>query len=148
VVYRQFGLEPAHRGIAIGAASRLYLATKSYSNSAMNLTTIDAPPDTSPVATDFEFTSPTSGGQVGKPVVFAGTLKTENGEPVGGQTVHVTRTDRRGTVTLPDVTTAADGSFGFRNRPRATGENTWTFTFDGTDRYLPRTYTVSLPVTR
>jgi hypothetical protein len=150
LVYRDFapGLEPAHRGIAVGAAGRLYLATRSSSNSMMNLTTIDATPDTAPVATTLSFTSPTAPGRVGRAVVLAGTLSTADGAPTGAQTLHVTRTDRRGTVTLPDVTTAVDGSFRLRNKPRVTGETTWTFTFEGSERLLPTTYAVTLPVTR
>ncbi|MFI5911264.1 hypothetical protein [Dactylosporangium sp. NPDC051541] len=150
VVYRDFapGLDPAHRGLAIGAADRLYVVSRSSGNTMMNLTTIDAPPSTDPVATALDFTSPTSTGRVGRPVVFAGTLSAAAGPPVGVQTLHVTRTDRRGSVTLPDVTTAADGSLRMRDKPRVPGETTWTFTFDGTDRLLPTTYAITLPVER
>jgi hypothetical protein len=145
VVYHDYapGLDPAHRGIAIGAPGRLYLVQKMISNSMMALTTVDATPVGTSLAVEGPFFA-----YVKKPVTFSGVLSTADGTATGVRTVRVTRTDPRGTTVLPDVLTAADGSFTVTDKPRVVGETTWTFRFAGTERLLPSTYDVGLTVSR
>src|ERR687896_2519695 len=58
---------------------------------------------------------------------------TEDNTRPGAQALQVTRQDRRGLVTLPDLTTDPDGTFGLVDRPRTTGETVYTLRFGGTD---------------
>ncbi|GAA1840837.1 hypothetical protein [Asanoa iriomotensis] len=145
VVYRNFapGLDPAHRGIAIGGPGRLHLVQKMLSNSMMALTTVDATPMGTSLAVEGPFFA-----YVRKPVTFTGTLAAADGTATGVRTVQVTRRDPRGTTVLRDVLTAADGSFTVTDKPRVVGETTWTFTFAGTERLLPSTFDVGLTVDR
>ena len=85
---------------------------------------------------------------VRQPMTIAGRLSPEDNAQPGVQTIHVTRQDRKGTVTLPDLSTAADGTFSLTDRPRTSGDTTWTFQFDGTDTLLPTQYAVTVPVAR
>ncbi|MEH0845974.1 hypothetical protein V6U81_26705 [Micromonospora sp. CPCC 205711] len=155
VVYKDFasGLDPANRGIAVGAENRLYVATRYISNSTMNLTAVDAVPvepppvEPTPVDTSLSVDAPGS-ATVRKPVTFTGGLATAGDTEIGVRTVRVTREDRRGTVALPDVQTAADGTFTVTDVPRVTGETTWRFMFDGTEQLLPSSYWVGLTVSR
>jgi hypothetical protein len=146
-VFRKFeqGLEPAHRGLALSPEGRLFVASRyDDSNSIMNLTAVDATPVPTSYTIDLQWPLPT----VHKRVTIKGTLATADGSQIGVQTLHVTRTDQRGTVTLADVKTAAGGSFSVTDTPRTTGDTNWYFTFDGTDRLLPSTYTVTMPVSK
>jgi hypothetical protein len=47
------------------------------------------------------------------------------------QTIHVSRTSKHGTVSLPDVTTGLNGSFGITDLVTKRGAYTYTATFDG-----------------
>jgi hypothetical protein len=85
---------------------------------------------------------------VRRPLAIAGRLSTEDNTRPGMRTLHVTRQDRRGLVTLPDLTTADDGTFRLNDRPRTTGETVYTLQFDGTDILLPTQYTISLTVAK
>jgi hypothetical protein len=140
-VYRTFvpGQEPARRGLLAAPDGRLYLIS-TFAGTA--LTVIDP----TPVGTAFSFADIPFPVLVRKAVTLHGTLSTSDGSAIGIRTVHVTRQDTRGLVTLPDVTTTADGSFTFTDRPRVVGETTWTFSYDGTARQLPSTNTVTVPV--
>jgi sugar lactone lactonase YvrE len=63
-----------------------------------------------------------------QPITLSGTLGGTSPQ-TGGQTLHVTRTDKadpRG-ITLPDVTTAADGSFSITDTPRNGTKGTVTY---------------------
>ncbi|MDG4823227.1 hypothetical protein O7635_15330 [Asanoa sp. WMMD1127] len=144
--FREFspGLEPARRGLAVGAEGRFYAVEKLLSDGAMTLTTVDV----GPVDTTIEIDNLAFPALVRKPYAISGKLVAADGTSTGALTVHVTRRDPRGTTTLPDVTTRADGTFTVTDTPRVVGETTWTMTFDGTGRLLPYTYTVTVPVTR
>jgi hypothetical protein len=137
------GLDPAHRGIGMGPEGRLFVATRYASNTISNLTAMEA----SPVSTTFSIRTPAVLA-VRKPVTIAGALVTSDGSDTGVRTIHVTRYDRRGAVSLPDVRTAADGSFTVNDKPRATGATRWEFGFDATDRLLATTGTLSASVGR
>ncbi len=70
----------------------------------------------------------------GQAITLSGTL----GGPspyTGGQTLHVTRTDKAdpGGLTLPDLTTAADGSFSITDTPPrgTTGTVTYQVSYNG-----------------
>ncbi|WP_433284169.1 YncE family protein [Micromonospora sp. CA-244673] len=148
MVYQDFapGLEPAHRGIALGDQNRLYVATRYISNSTMNLTAVDAvqpPVEVTPLETSLSVDAPASVA-VRKPATFTGRLATLGDTEVGVQTVHVTREDKRGAVALPDVQTAADGSFTVTDVPRVAGETSWRFVFDGTEQLYGSRYLVQL----
>jgi YVTN family beta-propeller protein len=143
-VYQNFtpGLDPAPRGLAVGGDGRLYLASNFGGSTALTVL------DPTPVETSFIFDNVPFPIRVGRSVTFQGTLATSDGSATGVRTIHVTRQDPRGTTTLPDVQTAVDGTFSVKDRPRTMGETVWTFTFDGTDRQLPTTYTITVPVSR
>jgi hypothetical protein len=85
---------------------------------------------------------------VRQPMTIAGQLSIEDNTRPGVQTLHVTRQDRKGTVTLPDLATAADGTFSLTDRPRTSGDTTYTFQFGGTDALLPTQYAVTFPVAK
>jgi hypothetical protein len=85
---------------------------------------------------------------VRQPMTIAGRLSPEDNTQPGVQAMHVTRQDRKGTVTLPDLKTAADGTFSLTDRPRTSGDTTYTFQFAGTDTLLPTQYAVTIPVAR
>lgn len=85
---------------------------------------------------------------VRQPMTIAGRLHPEDNTQPGAQTLRVTRQDRKGTVALPDLQTAADGTFRLTDRPRTTGETTYTFQFDGTDVLLPTQYAVTVAVAK
>jgi hypothetical protein len=140
------GHDPAHRGLGLSPEGRLFLATRhDVSDSIMSLTAVDA----SPVATSFTIDTPMPASPtVREPVTIRGALATADGSNTGVQTLHVTRNDRRGTVALDDVKTASDGSFTFTDTPLTTGDTSWVFSFDGTERLLSSTHTVTVPVTR
>jgi hypothetical protein len=69
-----------------------------------------------------------------QPITLSGTLGGTS-PYAGGQTLHVTRIDKAhpGGVTLPDVTTAADGSFSFTDTPpkHTVGTVTYTVSYAG-----------------
>ena len=86
-----------------------------------------------------------------QPITLTGTLG--GAAPyAGGQTLHVTRVDptHPNGVALPDVTTAADGSFTFTNTPpRAkvdTGTVTYTLSYAGDAHLTAATASVSVTV--
>jgi DNA-binding beta-propeller fold protein YncE len=85
---------------------------------------------------------------VRQPMTIVGRLIPEDNSRPGVQTLHVTRQDRKGTATLPDLTTSADGTFSLTDRPRTAGDTTYTFQFAGTDTLLPTQYAVTFPVAK
>jgi DNA-binding beta-propeller fold protein YncE len=85
---------------------------------------------------------------VRQPMTIAGRLSIEDNTQPGVQTLHVTRQDRKGTVTLPDLKTAADGTFSLTDRPRTAGDTAYAFQFGGTDTLLPTQYAVTVPVAK
>lgn len=67
----------------------------------------------------------------GQQVTVTGQLSFEHTGPSAPYSLQVERKDRDGTHPLPDVTTAADGSYSFSEAPREGGPSTYTVTFQG-----------------
>ncbi|MER6269049.1 choice-of-anchor D domain-containing protein [Streptomyces sp900105755] len=87
-------------------------------------------PATNPKATtSLQLTAPST-GVPGRSLTVHGTLASSTALPAG-QTVHVTRNG----TTLPDVTTAADGSFTFTDTPSAEGTYTYAAGYAGDDTH-------------
>ncbi|MEV7738683.1 choice-of-anchor D domain-containing protein [Streptomyces sp. NPDC088921] len=85
-----------------------------------------APPDPGPkAATSLQLTAPGT-GVPGRALTLNGTLDSTSAL-AAGQVVHLTR---NGTA-LPDVTTAADGSFKFADTPSAEGTYTYAASYAG-----------------
>lgn len=103
-------------------------------------------PDPAQSASTLSLSGPATAKQR-HPITLTGKLGGP-GASVGGQTLTVTRVDPDGTsVTLPDVTTAADGSFTITDTPQGvTGAVTYHVTYAG-DTYLsPATANASVTV--
>lgn len=144
--YRLFspGMDVARRGLAIGAEGRFYAAAR-LGDGAMALTTVDV----GPVDTAFAVDNPVLPVLVRKPYTITGRLSAADSSPIGARTIRMTRYDAHGSpAVLPDVTVDAGGRFSVTDTPKVVGDSTWVLTFDGTDRLLPSTYAVTLPVTR
>jgi hypothetical protein len=81
----------------------------------------------------------------GNAVTVTGQLSLDQETSSTPHILHVRRTDREGTRTLADATTAEDGTFSLRDSPTERGPNTYTVLFDGTatnapDRTVSRVY--------
>ncbi|WP_329246734.1 choice-of-anchor D domain-containing protein [Streptomyces canus] len=86
----------------------------------------EAPPAPPPKAgTSLHLTAPST-GVPGRPLTLHGTLES-TAAPAAGQVVRLTR---NGTA-LPEVTTAADGSFTFADTPSAEGTYTYAASYTG-----------------
>ena len=86
----------------------------------------EAPPAPPPkAATSLHLTAPST-GVPGRPLTLHGTLES-TAAPAAGQVVRLTR---NGTA-LPEVTTAADGSFTFADTPSAEGTYTYAASYTG-----------------
>jgi hypothetical protein len=85
----------------------------------------------------------------GQPITLSGALGGASAY-IGGQRLHVIRIDKAhpGGVTLPDVTTAADGSFSFTNiPPRGTfGTVTYQVSYAGASHLGPSAASVSVTI--
>lgn len=79
-------------------------------------------------------------------VAHIGGEMTVAGEPLAGRALTVTRTGPDGTVDLPPVTTAADGSFGIDDTPPGLGRYQYTVTFHGESGIAPGRDTEGLSV--
>jgi hypothetical protein len=76
--------------------------------------------------------------EVGDTVTITGQLTLAAPTSPTPATLHVQRTDRDlRALTLPDVVTAADGTFDFADRPTERGPNTYRITFDGDAAHAP-----------
>ncbi|MFK0155085.1 choice-of-anchor D domain-containing protein [Streptomyces sp. NPDC090493] len=88
------------------------------------------PPATDPKATtSLQLTAPST-GVPGRSLTVDGTLAS-SAALASGQTVHITRNG----TSLPDVTTAADGSFTFGDTPSAEGTYTYAASYAGDDTH-------------
>jgi hypothetical protein len=86
----------------------------------------EAPPPPPPkAATSLHLTAPST-GVPGRPLTLSGTLDSTS-PAAAGQVVHLTR---NGTA-LPDVTTAADGSFSFADTPPSEATYTYAASYTG-----------------
>ncbi|HET8681916.1 MAG TPA: hypothetical protein VFM54_08590 [Micromonosporaceae bacterium] len=141
------GLSPdlARRGLALAANDRIY-AVGSGGFPPVLRVLVHTPPG--PQETFLSGGLQTWPAVVRQPLQVAGQLSVADGSPSGVQTLHLTRQDARGLVTLPDVQTDENGWYSFTDVPRVTGEHIYTVRFDGTDTLLPTQYTISFPVAR
>lgn len=100
------------------------------------------------VASTLGLTGPAT-AKPGQTVTLSGTLGGPSAS-VGGRALHITRTDSAhpSGVALPDVTTAADGSFSITDTlsKQTRGTVTYTVTYDGDVHLTPSTASASLTV--
>jgi DNA-binding beta-propeller fold protein YncE len=124
----------APAGLAWAASNdRLYVVTTLKDGSAPVLQTL-VPSTWSPTSLSLEYTgAPYMGDPVGHVAEMGGSLTTATWVQPGVQTLQITRLDALGEEQLPDVVTAADGSYSFSDTIRTTGLVTYTVQFAGTD---------------
>lgn len=103
-------------------------------------------PDPEQTAATLTATGPASSTR-GKALTLTGTLE-GNAPYTGGQTLQVTRTDPSDPngVSLPDVTTAPDGTFSITDTPRVKGSVTYRITYAGDAHLAAATTTVTVKI--
>jgi YVTN family beta-propeller protein len=84
----------------------------------------------------------------GAGLTVTGTLSEFEGPVSSPQTLTVTKQDLSGVHPLPDVITAADGSFTFGDTPLIGGPNTYTFSWAGDTGHLPTSAHATVNVSR
>ncbi|MGF1429624.1 YncE family protein [Kitasatospora sp. LaBMicrA B282] len=144
---RSYGLSGtlAPAGLAVsGDGSELFAIAADGSGGHPVLNIIPTPEQ---AAATLTVTGPT-GAAAGSELTLTGSLG--GAAPfTGGQNVHVTRVDAADPdgVALPDVTTAADGSFGVTDVPPAGGTVTYQLSFDGTTHLAAASTSTTVTVT-
>ncbi|MBM9508924.1 YncE family protein [Actinacidiphila acididurans] len=138
----------ANDGVAFAPdGSELFAVTANAFGDTPSLNIIQSP---EAVASTLGLTGPAT-AKPGQTVTLSGTLGGPSAS-VGGRTLHVTRTDTADPsgVALPDVTTAADGSFSIGDTlsKQTRGTVTYTVTYDGDVHLTSATASASLTVGR